>query len=200
MIALLVGKMLEKSPHEIIVEAGGVGYRASISLTTFTALPDEGEMVRLRIHTHVREDSLALYGFASRQEQLLFERLIDISGVGPRLALAILSGLPAADLIDVISQGDAGRLKSIPGVGPRTADRVILEMRDRIKALAPARLAAEAGGGPTAGGKIHDDVVSALVNLGYREKQAENAVSKALRESSSGLKEVLRLSLKYIGS
>jgi len=200
MIALLSGRILEKSPHEIIVDAGGVGYRASISLTTFAALPEEGEEVRLRIHTHVREDSLALYGFASRQEQLLFERLIEISGVGPRLALAILSGLPATDLIEVISQGETGRLRAIPGVGPRTADRVILEMRDRIKALMPARASAQISGAARDGGGVRGDVVSALMNLGYREKQAEQAVDKAMGETSSGLKEVLRLSLKYIVS
>jgi len=214
MIARLAGRVVEREPNRVIVDIGGLGYRVSIPLSTFYTLPPDGEDVVLRIHTYVKEETLALYGFATREELAIFERLIDISGIGPRLAIAILSGLPVRDLIEAISTGDAARLRTIPGVGPRTADRVVLELRDRIKSLIPSAPAA----GPPAGGDadrtLRTDVISALVNLGYRENQAGDAVGRAL-ESFNGrtaasarggadgpalLRDVLKRSLRYLAS
>lgn len=215
MIARLKGRLLEKEPHQVLIDVGGVGYRAGIPLSTFYALPADGEEVTLRVHTHVREDHLALFGFYTRDEQDLFEKLIEISGIGPRLALAILSGLPAGDLVTAIADGDAARLRAIPGVGPKTADRVVLELRDRVRRLQKAReeQADDArGSGRSAGRSVRHDVVSALVNLGYRENQAETAVRRALAEGRGGdgeftggavedaLQSVLKRSLRYLAS
>ena len=215
MIARLKGRLLEKEPHQVLIDVGGVGYRASIPLSTFYALPPDGQEVTLRIHTHVREDHLALFAFGTRDEQDLFEKLIEISGIGPRLALAILSGLPAGDLVTAIADGDAARLRAIPGVGPKTADRVVLELRDRVRRLQKAReeQADEIGGSVRPSSRsVRHDVVSALVNLGYRENQAETAVRQALAEGRSGdgeaaggaaegaLQSVLKRSLRYLAS
>ncbi|MFQ5700971.1 MAG: Holliday junction branch migration protein RuvA [Acidobacteriota bacterium] len=210
MIARLAGRIVEKEPHQVIIDIAGVGYRLRIPLSTFYSLPPVGGDVALRVHTHVKEDCLALYGFATKQEQVLFERLIEISGVGPRLSLVILSGLPAPDLIDVIAEGDAGRLRGIPGVGPKTADRVILEMRDRIRLLKTTMPAPEGAIGGQTGEIIRDDVISALVNLGYRERQAQEAVRQAQRGQADHLpgeapaagllQELLKRSLRYLAS
>jgi len=207
MIARLTGRLIEKAPHQVILEAGGVGYRVATPLSTFCALPPEGTEITLRIHTHVREDAIALYGFSSRLEQDLFERLIEISGIGPRLGLAILSGLPADDLVSAIADGDSVRLRGIPGVGPKTADRVVLEMRDRVASL--TRSAAGGDGAAKEGiSSVKRDVVSALVNLGYAGPQAEEAVRRATaaddlsgaRDGAEPLQDLLRRSLRYIGS
>ena len=204
MIARLTGRLVEKEPQQLVIETGGVGYRVHTPLTTFCALPPEGSEITLRIHTHVREDAIALFGFGSRLEQSLFEKLIEISGIGPRLALAILSGLPADELIAAISGGDVSRLRGIPGVGPRTADRVILELRDRVRAL---RAAAPGEGGPAApqADDVRGDVVSALVNLGYHEDRARDAVRRAATEQSAlpgadPLQDLLKRSLRQLGS
>ncbi len=205
MIARLSGRLLEKQAHQVVVDVGGLGYRAYIPLSTYGSLPEVGETVSIRVHTYLREDLLALYGFSTRLEQDLFERLIDISGIGPRLALAILSGLPAPDLVQAIGDGDAGRLRGIPGIGPKTADRIVLEMRDRVRALE-----ASAGAGPPVprgDGELRRDALSALLNLGYREASAREAVERALRdgvagatESARGLQDVLKRSLRYLTS
>jgi Holliday junction DNA helicase RuvA len=203
MIARLTGRLIEKGPNELVIEAGGVGYRVCTPLSTFCSLPPEGSEISLRIHTHVREDALALYGFSTRVEQELFERLIEISGIGPRLALSILSGLQPDELIAAISTGDGARLRRIPGVGPRTADRVILEMRDRVRSLK-----ASSTEGPPAsshGDAVRRDVVSALVNLGYQEDRAEEAVIRAEGEvppegAVDRLQDLLKRSLRHIGA
>lgn len=211
MIARLTGRLVEKEPHQVLIDVGGVGYRAHIPLSTFYGLPEEGAEVTLRVHTYLREDLISLYGFSTAEEQDLFVRLIEISGIGPRLALAILSGLPAGDLVDAISDGDAGRLRAIPGVGPKTADRVVLEMRDRVRLLRRPAGAADRAGSETGLRAVRRDVISALVNLGYRESQAESAVRRALgdgTEEGSGpappreesLQVVLKRSLKYLAS
>src|ERR1700735_1134121 len=135
MIALLRGVLLEKHPNQAIVEAGGVGYDVTIPVSTYTHLPDTGAEVRLRIHTHVREDALALYGFLTQDEKALFEKLIGVSGIGPTLAVKVLSGLAAPDLINYIRRGEVERLFRIPGVGKKTAERLVLELRDKLPAV-----------------------------------------------------------------
>jgi holliday junction DNA helicase RuvA len=176
MIALLRGVLIEKHPNQAIVETGGVGYDVSIPVSTFTKLPDAGAEVRLRIHTHVREDALALYGFLTQAEKALFEKLIGVSGIGPTLAVKILSGLAAGDLITFIRRGEVERLVKIPGVGKKTAERMVLELRDKLPAPAgeePQAPRAEALS------PIDQDVLSALLNLGCARPQAEAAVRKA---------------------
>ena len=203
MIARLTGSLMEKEPHRLVIDVGGLGYRAFIPLSTYYALPEAGSEITLRIHTHVREDALSLFGFVSREELELFERLIEISGVGPRLALAILSGMPVADLVTALSEGDSGRLRGIPGVGPKTADRVVLEMRDRIRTMPRGE---ESGARAGSGGSLRRDVVSALVNLGYREGPARDAVGKVIGSDGKAeagadtLQTVLKRSLKYLAT
>ena len=176
MIALLRGLLLEKSPNQAVVECGGVGYDVTIPVSTFTALPDAGAEVRLRIHTHVREDAIALFGFASPDEKQVFEKLIAVSGIGPKLAITILSGLAAPDLIRAIRNSEIERLVRIPGIGKKTAERMVLELKDKL--IAPA---APEGAGPAepALSDIDRDVLSALLNLGCARPQAEMAVRKA---------------------
>lgn len=175
MIALLRGTLLEKHPNQAIVDAGGVGYDVTIPVSTFTHLPDAGAEVRLRIHTHVREDALSLYGFLTQEEKALFEKLIGVSGIGPTLAVKILSGLAAPDLIVAIQRGEVERLVRIPGVGKKTAERMVLELRDKLPAVAGQEPAAPA----PALTPVDEDVLSALLNLGCARPQAEAAVRKA---------------------
>ena len=177
MIAHLRGILLEKHPNQAIVETAGVGYDVTIPVSTFTHLPDAGAEVRLRIHTHVREDALALYGFLTQDEKALFEKLIDVSGIGPTLAVKILSGLAAPDLINYIRRGEVDRLVRIPGIGKKTAERMVLELRDKLPAVSgsgPDATAAEDTLSP-----VDQDVLSALLNLGCVRPQAEAAVRKA---------------------
>ncbi len=176
MIALLRGVLLEKHPNQAIVETGGVGYDVTIPVSTFTRLPEPGKEVRLRIHTHVREDALALYGFLTQDEKALFEKLIGVSGIGPTLAVKILSGLAAPDLINFIRRGEVERLVRIPGVGKKTAERMVLELRDKLPAVT-----GEEPGTPAAAAlsPVDQDVLSALLNLGCGRAQAEAAVRKA---------------------
>jgi len=177
MIAYLRGTILEKHPNQVIVEAGGVGYDVTIPVSTYSALPDTGAAVELRIHTHVREEALALYGFLSREEKILFEKLIDVSGIGPRLAVTVLSGLAIAELIDSIRHGQVENLVRIPGVGKKTAERIVLELRDKLDVLGvPPRAAAADAVAFTA---LDQDVLSALLNLGCARTAAEAAVRKA---------------------
>ena len=175
MIAQLRGLLLEKHPNQAIVETGGVGYDVTIPVSTFTRLPSAGSEVRLRIYTHVREDVLALYGFLTQDEKALFEKLIGVSGIGPTLAVKILSGVTAPDLIAAIRRGEAERLVRIPGIGKKTADRMVLELRDKLPAASGEELEAPA----SALSPIDQDVLSALLNLGCARPQAEAAVRKA---------------------
>jgi Holliday junction DNA helicase RuvA len=176
MIALLRGILIEKHPNQAIVETGGVGYDVAIPVSTFTRLPDAGAEVRLRIHTHVREDALALYGFLTQDEKALFEKLIGVGGIGPTLAVKILSGLAAAELIPAIRRGDVEKLVRIPGVGKKTAERMVLELRDKLPAPVGEDAAAPA---PEALSMVDQDVLSALLNLGCARPHAEAAVRKA---------------------
>ena len=183
MIAFLRGQLISKSPNQAIVECGGVGYDANISVATFTALPAEGAEVRLHIHTHVREDALALFGFAEREEKRLFEKLLTISGIGPKLAITVLSGIDAGRLVGAIRAGDHATLTKIPGIGKKTAERVVLELKDKLDDMA----AAAPSGAPavTHYGAAGDDALSALINLGYPRPVAQKAIETALAKDSS---------------
>jgi Holliday junction DNA helicase RuvA len=179
MIALLRGVLIEKHPNQAVVDVGGVGYDVTIPVSTYAHLPEAGAEVRLRIHTHVREDALALYGFLTQDEKALFEKLISVSGIGPKMAMAVLSGIPVADLIASIRRGEVDRLVRIPGVGKKTAERMVLELRDKMPA--PSGEEAPAGPGAPSGAltAIEQDVLSALLNLGCARPAAEAAVRKA---------------------
>jgi Holliday junction DNA helicase RuvA len=182
MIALLRGTLVEKHPNQAVVEAGGVGYDVTIQISTYANLPDTGGEVRLRIHTHVREDALALYGFLTQDEKALFERLIGVSGIGPTLAVKILSGLSAVELIHAIRRGEIERLVRVPGVGKKTAERMVLELRDKLPAPAGEEPSVPAAASLS---EIEQDVLSALLNLGCARPQAEAAVRKAKAAGSS---------------
>jgi Holliday junction DNA helicase RuvA len=194
MIAFLRGRLLDKHPNRVTVDVGGVGYDVAVPLSTFYTLGDPGASVSLRIHTHVREDALALFGFATPLEQALFERLIAISGIGPRLALAVLSGIEPAELVRAVRTKDTARLTSIPGVGKKTAERIGLELKDRL----PPGLVAGAGApaeAPEEG--LRGDLLSALVNLGYQRGAVEKAIDTVLgRAAGTSFEESLRAVLK----
>ena len=181
MIARLRGKLAEKEPARVVIDVGGVGYEVFIPTTTFTAMPNAGAEVSLDIHTHVREDALSLYGFSSRQERRVFERLISISGIGPKLAVTILSGGSVEGLVGAIRRGDLARLTSIPGVGKKTAERIVVELKDKLKEFTeePAKPVVET------------DVLSALENLGYSRPMAEAAVRRATNGDEDAAFDVL---------
>ena len=177
MIALLRGVLVEKHPNQAILETGGVGYDVTIPVSTFTHLPDKGAEVQLRIHTHVREDALALFGFLTQDEKNIFEKLIGVSGIGPTLAVKVLSGVAAPDLIAAIRRGEVERLVRIPGIGKKTAERLVLELRDKLPAVTGDEPSAPADAASLS--PIDQDVLSALLNLGCGRPQAEAAVRKA---------------------
>jgi Holliday junction DNA helicase RuvA len=189
-IAQLRGAIVEKNPSRLIVEVGGVGYDVQVPLSTFYVLGEPGTPVTLRIHTHVREDIIALYGFATALEQQLFERLIAISGIGPKLALAVLSGIEPAEFIRAIRVQDVARLTAIPGIGKKTAERIGLELKDRLPASMQAAGQESAPAAP--GDQLRDDLLSALLNLGYQRAVAEKAVDKVHRSAAAGFEESLR--------
>ena len=173
MIGHLRGQLADKRPNQVVVDVGGVGYQVSIPLSTFYALGELHQDVSLLIHTHVREDSLALYGFLTSREKHFFELLLSASGVGPVLALKILSGMSVEELLPAIRNGDLGRLTTIPGVGRKTAERMVVELRDKLAAMeAPERERAA----PAGRTQLDADVISALINLGYDRRVAEKAV------------------------
>jgi len=180
MIAHLRGRLLAKSPNQVIVDCGGVGYDVAISVSTFSELPAEGAEAALHIHTHVREDQLALFGFASTDEKRLFERLLTISGIGPKLAITVLSGISPERLVAAIRSGDHATLTKIPGIGKKTAERVVLELKDKLDDMAVPMTAAASGVPHTAAG---DDALSALVNLGYARPIAQKAIETALERN-----------------
>ena len=196
MIAHLRGRILRKGPQEVVVDVGGVGYRVSIPVSTFYRLAEPGGEVELRTYTHVREDTLALYGFLTAAEQDLFERLISVGGVGPRLAVSILSGIEVPELIAALRTSDLSRLTRVPGVGKKTAERLIVELKDKMPAAAADEApAARPGGGPK------EDLLSALVNLGYSRGEVERGVDRALREDGSGrFEDLLRRALQIVAA
>ena len=175
MIAHLRGKLLAKHPNQAIVETAGVGYDVTISVPTFSDLPAVGAEVALNIHTHVREDAIALYGFLRPSEKVLFEKLITVSGIGPKLAITILSGMPADEMVSAIRGNDVARLTRIPGIGRKTAERMVLELRDKLPQAIPAVAVTAPAISPT-----EEDVLSALVNLGYQRAAAEKAMQASV--------------------
>lgn len=179
MIAHLRGRLLAKHPNQAIVETGGVGYDVTISVPTFSDLPGVGSEVALHIHTHVREDLIALYGFLRPAEKTLFEKLITVSGIGPKLAITILSGMAADEMVGAIRGNDVARLTRIPGIGKKTAERMVLELRDKL----PAEGKGEVAVAPTMS-TTEEDVLSALTNLGYQRAAAERALNSVARDGS----------------
>ena len=195
MIALLSGRIAEKAPSRVIVDINGVGYDVLVPLSTYYVLGDAGAPVSLRVHTHVREDVIALYGFATPLEQDLFERLIAISGIGPKLALAVLSGIEPAELIRAIRAQDVVRLTRIPGVGKKTAERIGLELKDRLPLALAAAGPAVIEEAPE--DQLRRDLVSALLNLGYQRSVAEQAIDRTLEASPDvAFEQGLRLALR----
>lgn len=180
MIGQLRGKLLRKKPNLVLIDVQGVGYEVFIPLTSFYELPEEGGEVMLKVHTHVREDALALFGFCTQREKDLFLKLISISGIGPKLAVAILSGAKVEELAQAIADGNLTRLTAIPGVGRKTAERVVLELKGQITPfLLPEK--ARAPGAPAGADALQEDILSALMNLGYPRAGAEKALSAVLR-------------------
>jgi Holliday junction DNA helicase RuvA len=194
MIAFLRGRILEKHPNRLIVDVAGVGYDVAVPVSTFYRAGEEGGEIALRIHTHVREDQLALYGFATSLELTVFERLIAISGIGPKLALAVLSGLEPRELVGAIARGDLARLTSIPGVGKKTAERIAVELRDRLPK------AVEAVSGPVApADALREDLASALVNLGYHRQAIDRALDRVLADGAAPVFDTaLRSALRHL--
>ena len=198
MIGSLTGRLAQKEPSRLLVDVQGVGYEVQVPLSTFYGLGDVGADVSLRIHTHVREDALSLFGFGTALELDLFERLIGISGVGPRLALAVLSGIEPPDLVRSVSAGDVVRLTRIPGVGKKTAERIVLELKDRL----PEMLVVETDSPDTDTEipGVRDDVLSALLNLGYQRPRVERAVARVPTDASGAgeFEDVLRQALREL--
>ena len=196
MISRLSGRLVDKAPNRIVIDVHGVGYDVQIPLSTFYGLSEPGTEVSLRVHTHVREDALTLFGFSTRLERRLFEQLIGVSGIGPRLALSVLSGIESMDLVRAVRQGDVGRLTGIPGVGKKTAERIGLELKDRLQAVLESETEdpAESGAEPD----MRGDLLSALLNLGYHRHLADRAVDAALSGEPGTFEQVLRQALKEL--
>ena len=204
MIAHLSGTLLSKQATSVIVEVSGVGYEVAIPLSTFYELEDAGSNVQLRIYTHVREDTLQLYGFKTARERELFLKLISVSGIGPKLGITLLSGMSADEMIASIRTNNLARLTLIPGVGRKTAERLIVELREKVAELSSAQLEEELGAKPEVSAESNEDTVradalSALVNLGYQRSPAEKAIDTALNEGGDiTVESVLRRSLKKL--
>jgi Holliday junction DNA helicase RuvA len=193
MIARLVGRLARKSPDALIVDVHGVGYRVMVSLNAFSALPAEGEPVELSIQTQMRENAIDLFGFLDEQEQALFGGLVGVSGVGPRMALNILSGMPTAHLVQALADGDVAKLVAMPGVGKKTADRLVVELRDRVRLIC-----GKPADRPRAQDGLENEAVSALVNLGYRQPEAERTVRQAIEVEKGDLAAVIRAALRQL--
>ena len=200
MIAHVKGKIIHKSPESVIIDIAGVGYEVYIPLSTYYKLPETEEYVSLNTYTHIREDAMQLYGFFTRREKEIFQLLIGVSGVGPRLARNILSGIPADDLVSAVSSGDIARLKAIPGIGGKTAERLIVELRDKMAAIVRSHVGEVAASGVAdKRDDISKDVLSALVNLGYKGNLAEKAIEKAKQINTDATFEILlKESLKVL--
>ena len=195
MIGSLRGKLIEKRPSHVLVDVGGVGYQVQVPLSTFAVLGPLHSETTFLIYTHVREDQLALYGFATAREKHCFELLISASGVGPSLALKILSGMGIEDLVPAIRKGDVARLVLIPGVGKKTAERIVVELRDKLAAVD-----VEEAGKPRTRSQLESDVASALVNLGYDGRLVDRAIEKARGEANGNFEDLLRASLQILSN
>jgi Holliday junction DNA helicase RuvA len=204
MIAHLAGTLLSKQATSVILEVAGVGYEVNIPLSTFYELGDAGSSVQLRIYTHVREDALQLYGFKTARERELFSRLISVSGIGPKLGITLLSGMSADEMIASIRTNNLARLTLIPGVGRKTAERLVMELRDKVASLSSAELEEELGAKSESGAEptedaMRSDALSALLNLGYQRNAAEKAVTSALSEGGDlSVESILRHSLRKL--
>jgi holliday junction DNA helicase RuvA len=186
MIGSLRGRLISKRPDNVVVEAGGVGYQVSLPVNFLSALPREGSEVFLHIYTHVREDALQLYGFPSEEEKKIFITLLSVSGIGPKMALNILSGIPLKDFLHALESEDVAMLCRIPGLGKKTAHRLILELREKL---------------PAAGGvrdRAFEDTLSALMNFGYKKAEAQNSLEKAVKKGYTQIEDLLKESLKYL--
>ena len=198
MIAFLRGRVHDKQPNRITIDVGGVGYEVHVPLSTFYQLGDEGAEISLRVYTHVREDALQLYGFLTDLERQLFERLIGISGIGPKLAIVVLSGMEPRDLVSAVQRADVARLTTIPGIGKKTAERIVLELKDRL-----AQVAMPAASGTVAAASSADqlraDLLSALLNLGYHRQQAEKAIDSTVTANpNASLEHAVRTALREL--
>jgi holliday junction DNA helicase RuvA len=203
MIAHLSGTLLSKQATSVIVDVSGVGYEVTIPLSTFYDLEDAGSPVQLRIYTHVREDTLQLYGFKTARERELFLKIITVSGIGPKLGITLLSGMSADEVIASIRTNNLARLTLIPGIGRKTAERLIMELREKVAELSSAQLEAELGAKPEPAEQteetVRSDALSALLNLGYQRSSAEKAIGAALAEGGDiTVESILRLSLKKL--
>ncbi len=196
MIAWLKGRLVEKHPTRLILDVHGVGYDVAVPVSTFYAAGEPGAEVTLRVHTHVREDAIALFGFLSTFELRVFERLIATSGIGPKLALAVLSGIEAGDFVGAVQRADVSRLTRIPGVGKKTAERICLELKDKLPLASDAGVPAAIAAAPSA---LRDDLVSALENLGYHRSTVDKVLDKQLAgEESPRFEAALRAVLKEL--
>lgn len=199
MIAHITGKLIQKQPNSVIVDVGGVGYELNVPLSTFYDLGELGADVSLRVHTHVREDALQLFGFRTDREKKLFLLLIGVSGIGPKLAITILSGMSAEELVQALRAGNLTKLVGIPGVGKKTAERMLVELKDKVAAILPPGLEEPAGVVAQTGDAMREDVISALVNLGYQRSQAEKAVGAVMKESpDANFTTILKQSLRTL--
>lgn len=196
MIALLTGRIISQSPNEVIIDVSGVGYHVHTTLNTYDNLPENGETTTLHIHTHVREDTLSLFGFLSRDEKEVFTKLLKVNGIGPKMALSVLSGVPHHDLVEAIKNEDLARLNAIPGVGKKTAERIIIDLKDKLTGAVFANMA----GDTKKNVSIYDDAISALVNLGYNKLQAEKVMGKIGISDSSSLPAIIKDALKELAA
>lgn len=195
MIALLTGSVASKSPNGLVLDVAGVGYEVHLSRAAFEAAPEVGKTVTLHIYTHVREDAISLYGFPTPEEKALFIKLLKVNGVGPKLALQVLSGLPAHDFVEAVRREDIARLNTIPGIGRKTAERIIIDLKDKLLGMTQATCIPS--GMP---GNLYDDAISALTNLGYSRLQAERALGKIAMDKKEPLQTIIKNALKELAN
>jgi len=195
MIARLRGRLAHKSPEALVVDVNGVGYEVFVSLNTYYALPEEGSEVQLEVQTQVRENAMELFGFANRLEKAVFGLLLNVSGVGPRMAQGVLSGIQAGELLDVIGAGDLRRLVAVPGIGKKRAERLVVELRDRVQDIR-----ARFPGDGKVRSRLEDEAASALVNLGYKQAEAEHAIEESVAQAGGELEKLIRLALKRLSA